>query len=419
MKSAVGRTDISPEPGTRKQGTFHDRFPSKIKDPIYARIAIFTTEKESSAIIQLDLLSIRWTQVNEIRSRIEQEYGFPSGNIMVSATHNHDGPAANSLADKPRDDSYVKQMVSKIILLFGELLPQVEEATVAICTAYEWNKFKNRRIVQRDGSVICFKSEDDAYVEGPVDPEIKIINIKSILGRTLGTLVNLSTHPGLVEPDDIFTAGFSGVMEKELAQEVGPVTIFLNGAAGNVQFATLQQPEPEYDRTRLGKHFAGKVKEALRGAVYSRQVEIDVVSKTINIDFRETTAAEISGQVFGAQRVGPPGLYEKVIPPFLEKIKKEKTNRAEIQILRIGDIYLIGIPGELFVETGLEIKRKFHPVTVCIVGYSNGMVGYIPTEEAFLRGGYETTFTNSSRLDKKACHIIKDAVESLMSSLGF
>ena len=39
--------------------------------------------------------------------------------------------------------------------------------------------------------------------------------------------------------------------------------------------------------------------------------------------------------------------------------------------------------------TGLHIKEKSHFENTMVVGYANGSVGYVPTEEACLLGGYE------------------------------
>ena len=46
-------------------------------------------------------------------------------------------------------------------------------------------------------------------------------------------------------------------------------------------------------------------------------------------------------------------------------------------------------PSESFVEHGLRIKESTWPVRTWVVCYANGMLGYLPHEEAFKRGGYE------------------------------
>jgi hypothetical protein len=69
---------------------------------------------------------------------------------------------------------------------------------------------------------------------------------------------------------------------------------------------------------------------------------------------------------------------------------------AEIQLIGIGGLVIVGVPGEYFVELGLQIKqgilasgRKNGPRQVMIAGFSNGDVGYIPARRAYPKGGYE------------------------------
>ncbi len=63
---------------------------------------------------------------------------------------------------------------------------------------------------------------------------------------------------------------------------------------------------------------------------------------------------------------------------------------------------------------GLRIKERTSPKRAHVVGYANGMVGYLPTKEAFARGGYETTFAKASRLAPEAGNILVDAAIDLV-----
>ena len=60
-----------------------------------------------------------------------------------------------------------------------------------------------------------------------------------------------------------------------------------------------------------------------------------------------------------------------------------------LQALALGEIVLVGIPGEPFAELGRAIKEGWDAVQVLVVGYANGYFGYFPTWEAFQEGGYE------------------------------
>jgi hypothetical protein len=73
-----------------------------------------------------------------------------------------------------------------------------------------------------------------------------------------------------------------------------------------------------------------------------------------------------------------------------------ERGETELQVIRIGDLALVALPGEIFVEIGLAIKnRSPFPVTA-VVGLANDHIGYVPTRRAFGEGGYETWRTRIS-----------------------
>lgn len=61
----------------------------------------------------------------------------------------------------------------------------------------------------------------------------------------------------------------------------------------------------------------------------------------------------------------------------------------EIQLLRIGEFALVGIPGELFARLGLDIKCRSETIHTFVSTYTNGNVGYIPAREEYSYSGYE------------------------------
>jgi len=81
----------------------------------------------------------------------------------------------------------------------------------------------------------------------------------------------------------------------------------------------------------------------------------------------------------------------------------------------LGNVAVSTNPAELFVDFGLEIKRRSPFEVTMISELTNGYCGYVPTERAFTEKGYETHRTVfSSRLAKNAGQIIVDkAVEML------
>ncbi|HOF87071.1 MAG TPA: hypothetical protein PLZ36_03060, partial [Armatimonadota bacterium] len=89
----------------------------------------------------------------------------------------------------------------------------------------------------------------------------------------------------------------------------------------------------------------------------------------------------------------------------------------EIQAFRIGDVALVTLMGEPFVEAQLRIKLESPARYTLVAHFCNGYAGYIPTERAFARGGYETRTSNGSKFQPDALERIADTALELLNGL--
>jgi hypothetical protein len=82
----------------------------------------------------------------------------------------------------------------------------------------------------------------------------------------------------------------------------------------------------------------------------------------------------------------------------------------DVTCLEIGPASVLHLPGEPFVEYQL-MARKLRPDRfVCVAGYGDGGMGYIPTDAAFLEGGYEPTVALAAPCEKRLLAVIGAAV---------
>lgn len=409
--------DITPPVGTHKIGWKRDIVSDRVLDPLFARAAVLEAAGERVAFVQLDTLSIRWTQVAEVRARCEESYGFPGGNIMVAATHNHAGPAVANCGDVPRDDAYVRTFVGKVVSLIGRALDDAREAEVGFGSCFEFDVAYNRRVVMRDGTVQTHGEFSDPMalcMEGPIDPEVAVMAARAKDGRLLGAVVNFACHPTHHGGETALSAGFPGVLANEMKARGCPVTVYLNGASGNISVNDPRKGGPGKSKEEVGAALADDVGRVLEGMAFRSELRLGSRSKTVGLPFRQTTEDERAGTTRGAQRFIDSAIYEREIPRAMERVRRMGTQPAEVQVIFMDEYAYAGIPAEYFVQHGLRIKEEAHPRRALVVGHANGMVGYVPHREAFLRGGYETTFCDSSRLAPEAGDVLADCAIQLV-----
>ena len=105
-------------------------------------------------------------------------------------------------------------------------------------------------------------------------------------------------------------------------------------------------------------------------------------------------------------------LYDRCIPTIVRRIGEQP---AEVQAIRVAGRTFVAIPAEFFCAPGLAIRQRCHPADVQVVGFANGMVGYVPTDEALGRGGYETTFGPTSWMGRGAAGQLVEAAVRVVS----
>ena len=120
-----------------------------------------------------------------------------------------------------------------------------------------------------------------------------------------------------------------------------------------------------------------------------------VRGRVVRLPLKENTDADIAWAKDVMEQ------YEKKKISFLTRVKactimnlveyKADTLAAEVQVVRLGsDVALVSLPGEVFVDLGLEIKRRSPFATTIVYELANDAPSYIPTKKAIAEGSYET-----------------------------
>lgn len=420
FRAGFGEVDITPPPGSPRQGWNSKLTGDAVRDPIHARAAAFDVGGGPPVVfVQLDVAMILSADATALRARIRKEHGVDPARVMVTATHNHTGPAMMN-EGLPRSEAWIATMIEKSSTAVGLALAARVEARAGVGRGLNAEVAYNRRVLMRDGTARThgsFKDPDALAFEGPIDPEVGVLAARGKDGGLLGALVTYACHPGHKGGDPIFSAGYPGVLAARLKEKGVPITLYLQGACGNLA------PSNPFGRSQLtmeevGTRLADDAWAAIGELRWTSPKTIAAAAKTVPIPYRRPSKEDVDGTRKGTQRFGEKGYYERKIPELLAEIeRKGGVEPAELQVFRIDGWAFAAIPAEPFVELGLRLKREARPARAWAIGYANGMLGYIPHKEAFERMGYECTFGPPSRMAEDAGDRLVDASLELIREL--
>ena len=111
--------------------------------------------------------------------------------------------------------------------------------------------------------------------------------------------------------------------------------------------------------------------------------------------------------------------------PFMDQVladkimavsaRQGKPIEAEVQVFALGNqVAWVGLPGEVFVELGLAIKRASpYPLTI-VAELANDDLGYVPNREAYPQGAYEPV---SARVAQGSGEMLVDTALRLLTDL--
>jgi len=423
FRAGFAEVDITPALPCEKPGWIVKILATSVDDPIMGRVMVLEDQATRVAFVSLDVLSVRWPMAEAIRDGAEQA-GIPRGNVLVAATHNHTGPPVSAPGLATKDPDYIALLVRKVADAMGRAVKALTPATMGIGSGIEGRISFIRRCIMKDGSVKTHARPQSEIrcAESAIDPEVGLVAIRHAQNqKLLGMLVNFTCHPTHNGEHPRLSAGWPGVFCNAIKEQAGAdvVPVFLDGALGDTHHSNPLRPGDEDENTKevIGKTLAGTVMKMLPRLVFSELAQLRASRQTIRIPLRDIDGP-FGVNMKNRQRFAPDHVYETLIAKLRTKKAKRDYVFAEVQAIRIDDrTALVSLPAEAFSGIGLEIKRRSPWPNTYVVAPANGIVGYVPSEQAFLRGGYECTLSMGSKLDPSAAKLLTEAALAELNSL--
>lgn len=436
FKAGFAERDITPEIGMERPGGYGKSYVKSIHDPCKVRAAVFDDGNKRAALVGIDALGIRRQTVEKVRAAIHAQCGIEPDAILLAASHSHSsGPMCWILPGEFDHASPLVQRLAyeKSTIANPKYLELVERQLVAAVCEADKNRAAarcgigrgkeatvayNRRFRMRDGLTFTHPgagNPDIVEPAGPIDPEVGVIGAWDAEGRCLGCVVNFACHATLDPAPGAASANYVYYLEKAIQGYLGKdcVVVFLNGASGDVTQVDNLTKTANRTGDRWAQFVGGSVgAEALKVLLEMEPgslAPVDYRMKVLEIKRRVPRPERVSRSLEIAAKepkeVGQDAwTWAKEIVLLDDIVKREPTDKAEVQAIQVGPAVFISDPAEFFCQLGLDIKAGSPFPFTFPVSLANGDVGYVPTEEAFgpRGGGYETRLTSYSNLEPTA-----------------
>jgi hypothetical protein len=326
--------------------------------------------------------------------------------VAVQCVHPHNAPFADTEAEKlieanpgaPRslDLKFFERSVADVSRNLKAGLEKTTPFThVGTGQARVEQVASNRRIVGPEGKVIAtrYSATKDAkvrdYPEGLIDPWLKTLSFWDG-ERPVAALHYYATHPMSYYGDGRVSADFCGLARQKRAMEDGRVfQIYFTGCAGNVTAGKYNDGARENRAVLRDRMHAGMVaawKATQRHAVDGFECRIEPVKLAPRAE--KSFGADASKQALEDEKAAKAkrgnGAFQLA---WLKRIDRP----IDFTCLDFGRALVVHLPGEPFVEYQLKAQELRKDRFVCVAGYGDGGPGYIPTNQAYLEGGYEPT----------------------------
>jgi len=408
LRAGVGKVDVTPPIGVEMcgYGPYEKRVCTEVLDPLYARALWLERDGEALAILTLDLCTIDATTRDEVAQTVSETCGLPPENVFVATSHTHSGPSTQRMiAWGERDPGYMAALPGLLVRAVTDARGAAEPARLGACRQRIWNVGENRE----QGDL------------GPLDTAAQLLRVDRADGSPMAVVFNFGAHAVTRYPyTSRISADWPGLAAARIRHELpGATALFLQGPCGNINGnrVIFDRTDPETRQKvcdmQVGwtaQHFCEQILPGLKSIETDPHARLRAVWKPLRLPCDPFERAELES-IIEAHRKTADSMTLAELRPLHERIKDETAEEQEwrrarfevdaslrqlellddppdaieapLHVLEVGEAAIVGWPGEIFVELGLEARQRSpYPMTF-VASFANHCAGYVPTAAAY------------------------------------
>ncbi|HEY7313451.1 MAG TPA: neutral/alkaline non-lysosomal ceramidase N-terminal domain-containing protein [Gemmataceae bacterium] len=440
LQAGVAVVDITPPKGYRMAGYFSERLNTGTHDALQAKALVLHQGDERAALVFCDLIGISREVSDRARKLATKKTSIPAANILIAATHSHTGPlymgalrryfhdqAVAAKGEDPHEKiDYSAVLADKLAEAIDTAHKSARPVALSAGVARQEGLSFNRRFHMKDGTVQFNPGKLNSNIvrtAGPIDPDVGLLRVRDG-DKDLALLTVFALHLDTVGGTE-YSADYPFHLERKLrpALSAEGVSLFAAGTCGDINHIDVSKKDPQkgqLEAGRIGATLGETVEAALPKLRPVRSPRLAVRGSIVKAPLQKYDAETIAQAKKDMAKIGTRDL------PFLKQVETYKivslqmlpgdTLPMEVQVFRLSDdVAVVGLPGEIFVELGLAIKKASPFRTTLVIELCNDAPGYVPTAKAFKEGSYETV---NSRVQSGGGEKLVEAATRLLKELA-
>jgi neutral ceramidase len=380
LRASVVKVDITPENPKMLLG-YAARQSTGVHDRIYHRIIALDDGVRQFFLVSSDICVISPSEYDHAASMLHDQLGVDPLDFWWSVTHTHSAPEVGVpglpeafMGDRYKhevDTGYTAMVERTLVDGIVEARKNLRPARLGVGWGFSQANI-NRRAWGIDGRAVGGMNPD-----GPVDRRIGLMRLDQEDGSPLALIANYAIHGTVLGPANLAISGdVPGIVSEYVEEKTGVPLLFINGAAGNLAPIYSVYPNPR--------------------AGHLSQFRVLLGDKILEANKKIITTTDSVKLFTGSIMVETPRKTKLTSwPSDLSKYTrttKEGANmvRLPVRFLRINqDVAIWSAPLELFCEISNGIRERSPFPYTLYFGYTNGWLGYLPSQKEWKHGGYE------------------------------
>ena len=442
LKVGYAQVNINPMLGIGVHGYFVPRFAKGYLDDLEASALALSCGESPVLLISADLCLMSVENNTRFCTAISKASGIPVENIFFTCTHTHTSPLTEPTtffdADEELIFSYANFLEQRLCDLAVLALENMKPARMGFAVGHAPDRIAYiRRYRMKDGSTMTCPPINDPNIDyplGELDQRVNVLRFDREGDNSI-VILNYGVHADTVN-GELLCSDWPGWTRRTLENALdGVKCMCVMGAEGDVgsthvfpSGGDMNDTEISFDNEMKSPGMARFVGRALAGTVLQvydkvEYVDVDCVKMlnhvvTVKANVPDPADMPLAHKYKELHDAGRDDLIPfeameltTVVAEALRMCSLENGPdhfNLKLAGLKIGNVALIGIPGEPFTQIGVEIKKNEGWDLILPCALTNGWEGYFPTKEAFEEGGYEARSSN----------YVSDVYDNIISGAG-